>query len=294
MRRFSVFMGLLGLAGAGLPLVSRAATECESNFTVSGDPRNGAGYMTHITIPNLDVRSALGQLQQQAVNAGMEVGTAQIEGDEGTQTYISKDGLFKKNGMAMMVLANRKNGQVGVAVQLQQGQTASDDAMRGNMCRLLASIHMDAAGAAVAEQALAKTNTGDVVDIKATDLSKELIVATRKNHGNAELVAVQYINRKYRIDGQISRPSDGTFAPAFEARDAANGRPLSMIFDTQARAGIFGIGEKGQMLVTVQCYIPASQYQRLASLRSGNYATVVGTVTSFDGSNLILDCHFEK
>lgn len=293
MRRISMFMGLLGLIVAVFPIVASAASECESNFTVSGDPRNGVGYMTHITIPQLDVRSALGQLQQQAVNAGMEVGTAKIEGDEGTQTFISKDGLFKKKGIAMMVVANKKNSQVGVAIQLSQGQTASDDAMRGNMCGLLSSVHMDAAGAAVAEQALAKTNTGEIVDIKATDLAKELIVATRKNHGNAELVAVQYVNRKYRIDGQISRSSAG-FSSAFEAQDAANGRPLSMLFITEARAGIFGIGEKGQMLVTVNCSIPAKQYQRLASLRSGNYATVVGTVTSFDGSNLYLDCQFEK
>ena len=46
-------------------------SECEANFKVSGDPRNGASYLTYVTIPHLDIHSALGQVEKAALDGGL-------------------------------------------------------------------------------------------------------------------------------------------------------------------------------------------------------------------------------
>ena len=64
MRRLPHLIALAGLVGPVLSGATRASNECESNFSTSGDARNGASYLTFVTDPHLDVRSALDQLQQ--------------------------------------------------------------------------------------------------------------------------------------------------------------------------------------------------------------------------------------
>jgi len=114
------------------------------------------------------------------------------------------------------------------------------------------------------------------------------------NANNTELVEALYVNRTYRIDGQVSRPDGqtGGLGRAFEIMDAS--RSISMPFITTVRAGVLGIGEKMQSRYSVNCNSAPAQFQRFANLRNADYATVIGKVTGFDGGTLQLDCRFEK
>lgn len=64
--------------------VALAQSECAKNFRESGDPRNGATYLSYVTIPNLDAHSALGQVEAIGLAAGLKVGAENYEGDSGT------------------------------------------------------------------------------------------------------------------------------------------------------------------------------------------------------------------
>lgn len=279
--RAGVFcISVLLLAKAAL-----AADSCEANFKVSGDPRNGASFDTSVTIPGLDMHSALGQLQQIALDGGFKIGAEDYKDSEGELVIARKDS-FKVRGYPILLVANNDTGKVSIALRLHRGQMAKAEDMRSFMCGMLSKLKAGEEGKAIAAAARAKTHTDQITDVKAPNLAYELEKAIRfkQSREQIETIEAQYVNRMYRIDGQIYTVS--------KSRYAADHRELAFV--TTRRSGLLGIQESdtNQMIrVSIVCVMAPDQAAYFDNLREQDFATVVGKVSSFDGHSLQLkDC----
>lgn len=277
---------------------SCAQSECDANFKVSGDPRNGAFYSAFVTIPNLDIRSALGQMEKMALDQGFKIG-AENDGDtEGTLTIIQKDSvslLHAHRGFPVLIKATKADNRLSMALRLNQGQTAPADSMRNNLCGMLTKVTMDSAGSALAAEAHSKTHSDEIINIKATDLATQMSRAMIGHATHPEIVEDQYIGRVYRIDGQISLPFQAEDVLDKSQRLQAGDRSFDLQYNT-VKTGLLGARVDTHTVIT--CHTDPSQMTRFLALRNGDYATLIGKVTKFAGTEyggtLYLDCHFEN
>jgi hypothetical protein len=274
------------------------ADSCEDNFKVSGDPRNGASYVTFVTLPNLDPHSALGQMEKISLDMGFVIGSENYEGDMGTLTIIQKDKnnlLHPHKGFPVMIRANKADNRLAIALQLNQGQTANADTMRSTLCGMLSKVTMDSAGAAVADAAHAQTHSDEITNIKAPDLASQMSKAMIGHALHPEIVEDQYMGRVYRIDGQVSISMTPGEAVARSQSIQNGSHSFDISYDTRKTALL---GGKVDTNTAIVCHSDPGQMDRFLALRNGDYATLIGKVTQFAGTTyggtLYLDCHFEN
>ena len=300
----SVHMGLYVLIALFCVGRAFAQNDCAANFKVSGDPRNGASYLTYVTIPHLDIHSALGQVEKISLDNGLAPGAENYEGDEGTLTVVRKDktGLLHLNnqnkGYPILIKANKANNRLIMALQLNQGQVATAENMQSFMCGILTHVTMDTAGATAAAAAHAETHSDEITNITATELAQKL---TRRGWGralNPTDIENQYMGRIYRIDGQVSimmTPGEA-LGRSQSIQDGRNS--IDLAFNTsKVKTGLLGT-PPGSQTGSITCHSDPKQLNRFLALRNGDYATVIGKVVQVVpnqyAATLYLDCHFEK
>ena len=178
------------------------------------------------------------------------------------------------------------------------------------MCAMLTNVKMDAAGNAVATATRAQTHSGEIIDITAIELAKELtrqrgILSAGKALNPVDLEN-QYTGRVYRLDGQV-RIAGGMSAYARNQR-LQHSSSLDIEFQTikrkersQLGTALFGRAPPNMDAVfptSIMCQSDPAQLDRFGALRNGDYATVIGKVVRVTGNRnvmrLVLDCHFEN
>lgn len=293
----SLFLGflLLGMKTAF------AQDDCAANFKVSGDPRNGASYLTYVTIPHLDIHSALGQVEKIALDNSLAPGAENYEGDEGTLTIVrtDKSGLLHQNkGYPILIKANKANNRLIMALQLNQGQVATAENMQRFMCGILTHVTMDSAGAATAATAHAQTHSDEITNVTATELGQKLTKRPFTLGLKPADIENEYMGRVFRIDGQVAIMM--TLGEALgRSQSIQNGKnSIEIPFSTaKVRTGLLGT-PAGAQTGQVICRTDPKQMDRFMALRNGDYATVIGKVVQVVANQyaatLYLDCHFEK
>lgn len=129
------------LAFAVLLFASTAdAGDCSENFRNDKDPATHAElFSTSVHIAGMDVRNTLGQLKAIAEHDGFVVGDPTYE-DAGGRLELSQKASASARGFPILVTARKPDDVVTVAVVLPPGMQATPDAMRTNMCGLLARV----------------------------------------------------------------------------------------------------------------------------------------------------------
>ena len=281
-----------------------AQNECAANFKVSGDPRNGASYLTYVTIPHLDIHSALGQVEKISLDSGLAPGSENYAGDEGTLTVVRKDktGLLHLNnqnkGYPILIKANKANNRLIMALQLNQGQVATAENMQSFMCGILTHVTMDSAGATAAAAAHAETHSDEITNITATELGQKLTKRPLTLGLKPADIENQYMGRVFRIDGQVAimmTPGEA-LGRSQSIQDGRNS--IEIPFSTaKVKTGLLGT-PAGAQTGQVICRTDPKQLNRFMALRNGDYATVIGKVVQVVANQfaatLYLDCHFEK
>ena len=301
-RFVAIFTGLLlGFLLLGVKTAC-AQNECAANFKVSGDPRNGATYLTYVTIPQLDIHSALGQIEKTALDSGLAPGAESYEGDEGTLTVVRKDKsslLHQNKGFPILIKANTSNNRLAMALQLNQGQVSTAEDMQTFMCGILTSVKMDSAGAASAAAAHSQTHSDEITNITATELGQKLTKRAFTRNLNPQDIENQYTGRVFRIDGQVSISSAIGEALA-RSQSIQNGtNSIQIAFNTsKVKTGLLGTPAGAQTGQVICRSTDPKQLNRFMALRNGDYATVIGKVVQVTAdqfaATLYLDCHFEK
>lgn len=297
MKRMACAAGMLMLSSVAM------AKGCEDSFRAVGDPRNGLFLTAQVRVPGLGASSALGQLQQIALDAGYKVGGELITGGAG-ELYFIQD---SNNPAIVMQAQADKSGKVSLSTKLARGQQTDPAAARTEFCSLLGKLRTGKEGEDIAAAAREKTGSGRVTDVKAEKLSAELGKVVRKalgpvaSKGNlsraligtgpsatsgeyAEAFApvrARYIGRRYRIDGQV-------YTVAGDAR----GMEVNFLV-TQTR-GLLGVRQEtsfNDLNYQLKCQLARDQGAFFQTLSEGNFVTLTGIVTDMHPGGLQLsDC----
>lgn len=289
--------------GLLLMLTGKAmAAACEDSFQTVGDPRNGLFLSTQVKVPGLGVSSALGQLQQYAMDGDYEVGSELIVGNSGELYFLQTS----NNPAIVMHATADKSGKVSLSTKLARGQKTDPEAVKTEFCSILAKLKTGKEGEDIAEAARNKTGVGRIIEAQADKLSAQIggevkrILAPVANKGKlgkfligagtsatggeyAEAFApmqAKYIGRKYRIDGQIYTVTRNSIDSGMEIN-----------YLVTPKRGLLGIRQDvsyNSLNFQIKCVLAKDQGKFFLSLSEGNMVTLAGTVTEMrpDGMEL--------
>jgi len=288
------------LIALGLYASIAFAGPCE--FQVVGDARNGLQFQAHTQISNLSTQSALGQLQQLALDGGYQVGSELITSKSGELAFIQ---MGSQPALVIWAKANN-DGRVSLSLKLARGQKANPADVQSEFCGMLGKLKTGKEGEAIAAAARAKTGTGRVISVKADKLSAEIGAEVKTalgpvaskgklskfligtgTYGTAgefeEAFAplrAKYVGRKYQVDGQIYTVALNTITGDMEFN----------LLVTPKR-GLLGIKQERQYNIQnyqIKCIMAKDQAPFYSTLSEGNWVTVAGTVTEVRQDGLVL------
>lgn len=305
--RRSVVSGLaLGalLLWSGSSLAA-AAPSCEESFRAIGDPRNGLAFQAGVTVPGLTVSSALGQLRQAGVDEKFTVGGDVMEGQMGQLLLMQES----SNPPVVVMAGAAPNGMVVLSTKLARGQKMELEAGKQYMCGMLAKLKPGKEGEAIAAEARRNSDFGKVTDTTAVDLStaaskdvekvkrsmstfsfKDMLVGSHtspdelKDRKNAGLpLAVKYLGRKYRIDGQVYTASINQYS--------GFGEVGYLVTKTRGLLRVRQDDDFNNGAFTIVCQVSKDQNSMVSMLGSHDWVKLEGTVDSIDFSGIHLkDC----
>lgn len=281
------------------------AKGCEDSFQAVGDARNGLFFSAQVKLPGLTASSALGQLQQIALDGGYQVGGELVRGGAG-ELYFIQDS--NEPDIVMHAIAD-KSGKVVLSTKLARGQKTDPAAVRGEFCGLLGKLRPGKEGEAIAAAAREKTGVGRVTDARADKLSAEIgkvvkkalgpvaakgqlsraLIGTGESATSGEYaeafapVRARYIGRQYRIDGQV-----------YTLSGAPGTRDMEVNYLVTQTRGLLGVRQETQfndLNYQLKCRMAGDQAKFFLTLSEGNFVTLTGTVTDMQPGGLVLsDC----
>ncbi|WP_242110076.1 OB-fold putative lipoprotein [Luteimonas aquatica] len=244
------------------------AGSCEDNFQKKGNPLTGTTYTTSVTLPDLSVKSAIGQMRVIAKESNMDV--LSEDADAGSM-LIEEPETFAHKPIPVIVSATSEGGSgtVGMTVKLNRGAFAKADSIRSEMCQMLVKIKSGKAG----EQFAKTAPKASVVNITADKFGFQL----RNQHkDNPAAIEARYQGKTYAITGRVNGvlKSGGTYNTGFE-----------MVGD--------GSGGIDFERVAITCAFAPSQTAFALALRPKEKVTLVGVVDHYDQIERVLwlkDC----
>lgn len=124
------------------------ADDCVANFRTGKDPTTQAElFSTSVRVPGMDTRGTIGQLKSIAEHDGFQVDKVDYE-TSGGRLELSQKASSTARGFPILITARKPGDVVTIAAALPPGMHAEPDAIRTNMCGMLARI--DAPGGAKA------------------------------------------------------------------------------------------------------------------------------------------------
>jgi hypothetical protein len=258
------------LAAFTLALVATAPTswagECEDNFSKSGSIFSGTDFSSRVTVPDLSVPGALGQLRGIMISEKMDVITEDAE--TGTMLVEQRS---TNTTRAIPTLINVSSDGAGATVEMtvktEKGQLAKADAIRPYMCTLLAKVKGGKEGRAAAAQGAKAVNNGDTTVKDVYVFSREI---AREAKGNAVAVTARHKGRKYSLKGQVDYiQEDGEdYNVSFNIPDQSK-MLLQVPGDNEPRVG-------------VACLFRPNQMANVLTFRKGDKATFTGSFLRYD------------
>ncbi|TWI05967.1 hypothetical protein IP90_00229 [Luteimonas cucumeris] len=190
------------------------ATSCEESFAKKGNPFTGTTYSAWVSLPDLSVKSAIGQMHVVAKEAGMDI--LSEDADAGSMLIEEPETMAHKPLPMIISAANEGGvGTVTMLLKLNKGAFASGDGVRTEMCKMLAQLKPGTAGDQFAGKQIAVAPTA----IAAGKLGFQL-----ENQAKDNLAAIEprYKDKQFIISGRVNGPvlkSGGTYNMGFELYD---------------------------------------------------------------------------
>lgn len=282
---------------------------CEDEFEVVGDARNGLMFSAAVKIPNLSIKSALGQLQAIAIKDGMQVGAPVIGGKRGEVQFIQA----KNNPPVIVEAAATDTGFVTLETKLARGQKMDPTAGKTYMCGWLGQLKAGKAGEAMAAEGARAAGTDRVIEAEAVALSKQLgkemraamsavdtpsmkelllgTTARRSERGDVAAafapMRAKYMGRRFRIDGQAYYVGHTEFAMSPK-------RTMEVSYLVTPTRGLLNVRQSADFNGNnfgLTCILAADQARFFARLQSNDWMKLEGTVSNIDeGSLTLTDC----
>ncbi|MEG2802576.1 hypothetical protein [Stenotrophomonas sp.] len=243
------------------------ADTCESSFQKKGNPLSGTTYTASVTVPDLTVKSAIGQMNVIAKGNNMDV--LSMDAENGAMLIEDpQSAMHKTIPIIISATSEGRTGTVAMTVKLNPGAFAKADAIRAEMCKMLTQVKSGKAG----DQFAASAPKASTVSISASDFGYQL----RTQHkDNPAAIEPRYQGKIYAITGRVNGvlKSGGTYNTGFDLPSASNG------IDFES--------------VAITCAFAPSQAAFALALRPREKVTLVGVVDRYDQIGRVLwlkDC----
>ena len=256
---------LITLALASASLAAHAG-ECEDNFAETGNAFSGVDFSSRVSVPQLNVADALGQVRGIMVSEKMDVITEDAAG--GVMLVEQRaQGATRAIPTLVNVSASGDAATVQFTIKTEKGQFAKADAMRGYLCDLLSRVKGGEAGRAAGAQGAQVANNIDVTVKDVYVFSREI---AQEAKGNAVLVSARHKGRAYALKGRVDYiQEDGEdYNVSFEVPEQS---------DVQLRAP----GDR-ESRVGVACLFRPNQLANVLTFRKGDSVTFKGSFYRFD------------
>lgn len=254
---------LLALAGAA---PTAWAGECETNFKKSGNLFTGTDFSSSVTVPDLSVANAMGQMRGLMIAEKMDVITEDAE--TGSMLVEQRSSNTTRAIPTLInVTGSGTAATVEMTVKTEKGQMAKQDAIRPYMCDLLAKLKGGKDGRTAAAQGARAKNNDDTTIKDVYVFSREI---AREAKGNAVAVTARHKGRKYGLMGRVDYiQEDGEdYNVSFDIPDHSK-MLLRVPGDNEPRVG-------------VACLFRPNQLANVLTFRKGDKATFTGTFLRYD------------
>lgn len=254
---------LFALAGAA---PTAWAGECETNFSKSGNILTGTDFSSSVTVPDLSVADAMGQMRGIMIAEKMDVITEDVE--TGSMLVEQRS---TNTTRAIPTLINVTGSDAGATVEMtvktEKGQMAKQDAIRPYMCGLFARLKGGKDGRAAAAQGARAKNNDDTTIKDVYVFSREI---AREAKGNAVAVTARHKGRKYGLKGRVDYIQE-------------DGEDYNVSFDIPNQSEmLLQVPGDNEPRVGVACLFRPNQLANVLTFRKGDKATFTGTFLRYD------------
>ena len=242
------------------------AGQCEDNFKKSGSVFSGVDFSSNVSVPQLSVADAMGQMRGIMIAEKMDVITE--DRDSGTMLVEQRSSNASRAIPTLInISADGGAASVEMTVKTEKGQFAKQEAMRTYMCQLLAKLQGGAAGRQAASKGAKTRNTDDVTVQDVYMFSRDI---AREAKGNAVAVSARHKGRKYALKGKVDYiQEDGAdYNVSFNIPEQSE-MVLQVPGDSAPRVG-------------VACLFRPNQLANVLTFRKGDKVTFTGTFTRYD------------
>lgn len=241
------------------------AGDCEDNFSKTGNPFKGTDFSSRVTVPNLTVAAAMGQMRGIMISEKMDVITQDVA--NGTMLVEQRStGATRAVPTLINVTGEGGSATVEMTVKTEKGQFAKADAIRPYMCGLLARVQGGKAGIAAAAQG-AKTQNNDDVTVKDVYIFSREIAAEAKS--NPLAVKARHKGRKYALKGKVDY-----------IQEDGEEYNVSFAIPEQTEMALRLPGDMPR--VGVACLFREEQLANVLTFRKGDSATFTGSFLRYD------------
>jgi hypothetical protein len=242
------------------------AGECEDTFEKSGNPFTGADYSARISVPDLDVVDAMGQVRGIMIGEKMDL----ITEDAGTGAMLFEQrssGTTRAIPTLVDVSDRQGAAVVRMTVKTEKGMLAKQETIKTYMCSLLARVEGGDAGRAAAAIGAGAVNHDDVTVRDVYIFSREI---AREAKGNAVAVTARHRGRNYALKGRVDYIQE-------------DGEDFNVSFDIpeQHELALQVPGDR-EPRVGVACLFNANQLANVLTFRKGDRATFTGAFLRYD------------
>ncbi|MFY2763513.1 hypothetical protein [Arenimonas sp. MALMAid1274] len=255
---------LLGLALAGAS-TGAFAGECETNFSKSGSVFSGTDFSSRVTVADLSLADAMGQMRGIMIAEKMDVITEDLEG--GTLLVEQRaTGTTRAIPTLINVSASGTAAVVAMTVKTEKGQIAKQDAIRPYMCDLLGRVKGGDAGRTAGAAGAGAQNAADTTVKDVFIFSREI---AREAKANAVAVNARHKGRSYALSGRVDYIQE-------------DGEEYNVSFDIPEQSELQLRLPNDEPRVGVACLFKPNQLANVLTFRKGEKAQFTGSFLRYD------------
>ena len=257
-------VSLVALALAGASSFAHAG-ECETNFSKSGSVFSGTDFSSRVTVADLSLADALGQMRGIMISEKMDVITEDLEG--GT-LLVEQRSTGTTRAIPTLINVSTSGGAavIDMTVKTEKGQIAKQDQIRPYMCDLLSRVKGGEAGRTAGAQGASQQNAADTTVKDVFVFSREI---AREAKANAIAVNARHKGRSYALTGRVDYIQE-------------DGEEYNVSFDIPEQSDVVLQLPNEPARVGVACLFNPNQLANVLTFRKGEKAQFTGTFLRYD------------
>lgn len=243
------------------------AGECEDGFTKQGNPLTGTKYNAAVTVKDISIADAIGQLHGIAVQKNLDILS---EDAENGSMLLEQPMSIRNKAIPYVVSVTGASDavQVQILVKLNKGAIAKAEGAKTEICGILSQIKGGEAGKLAARQGAQAASASGPRKVAALKLSLEL---ARQTKDSPESIPLRYKGKSFTVTGRVDYViKDGkVYRVAFDIPEPGN-MPLNL--------GPLDATFK----IDINCLMAPSHVAWAVALRKGEKLTLTGDYADFD------------